>query len=384
MTRTGIVVPLLWLLGCGRIEAHTDAGDVGDDAIDAEVTIDAVPPPPVMLTVATTGTGTVQVSPPGDPCGPGCSIHGEGDEVTLTADPGDGYLVTSWSAGCTGTIGVDCDLTITADTTINVGFDVAVPVDYFHSQTIETYAVPPGATALHVIARGASGGSATTTAGVPHPGGFGAIVDVVVPITGGSTVSIVVGGQPDNNVPGMDGCGASGGGGSFVAVGNTALVVAGGGGGASAYSVFTGPGGDASLTADGGDSGIVQGGTAGGGGGNVGFEGSGGGGFSGNGLDSTPGQPETSTGGGAFLNGAAGGVRATTESCGTLGGGYGGGGGGGDDLGGGGGGYSGGAAQDSNGKQVSRSGGGGSYAIAAGSIQLRPDHGHGVVRIIPQ
>jgi hypothetical protein len=241
---------------------------------------------------------------------------------------------------------------------------------------IKSYIVPAGVTSLHVVVAGASGGDTGT-----FVGGHGALVDATVTVTPGETLEVIVGEKPLDQVVGMDGCGASGGGGSFVldSAGDP-LAVAGGGGGASGYTMVMLDGGDASISTSGRSS-TVAGGTGGSGGGGIpGTEGGGGGG---GGLISSGGSGAVATGGRSFALGAIGGVRDSTEMCGTAAvGGFGGGGGGGRDAGGGGGGYSGGAARDSQPSTI-KSGGGGSFGLGSPEITIRTTHGHGSVVITP-
>lgn len=370
--------------GCGKVESsETDAPPAAIDAptaIDAPA-IDAPANDPVQLQVNVTGPGTVSVAPNAVSCGPGCTRHQRGTNVTITPQPDSGAGVMSWSGACASTAGnAPCLLTLTADTTtIDIAFRPAFTVSTFDvTGAVQSYEVPAGATRLQIVADGASGGDAITTTGGAYTGGYGARVDTVVDVAGGQVLTIIVGQRPDPHPPGSDGCGASGGGASMVAMGTTVLAVAGGGGGASAYSSYSINGGDAQLGSDGASSSNVAGGTGGNGGGGSGAEGGGGAGVS------TDGGSGEGMGGQALLNGAAGGRRAETESCGAVGGGgFGGGGGGGNDVGGGGGGYSGGAAQTGSATGVP-AGGGGSFGMGTPTITVRADVGHGRIVLTPQ
>ena len=88
--------------------------------------------------------------------------------------------------------------------------------------TPETFVVPTCATKITVEVRGAQGG--TSLGG--SLGGLGALVQGTIPVTPGSTLTIVVGEQPPSATYAN-----GGGGGSYVAMGSTPLFVAGGGGG---------------------------------------------------------------------------------------------------------------------------------------------------------
>ena len=64
-------------------------------------------------------------------------------------------------------------------------------------------------------------------------GGSGGHVEGTIPVTGGSTVDVFVGGTSSGSQPGQEGSGAGDGGGlSGVLYGGTNLIIAGGGGGA--------------------------------------------------------------------------------------------------------------------------------------------------------
>ena len=55
------------------------------------------------LTVAVTGTGTVDSNPPGISCGPNCTKdYSHGTLVTLTPAPGAGQMFSTWGGACTG------------------------------------------------------------------------------------------------------------------------------------------------------------------------------------------------------------------------------------------------------------------------------------------
>jgi len=236
---------------------------------------------------------------------------------------------------------------------------------FLDTLSLQTYTVPANATALYIVADGAS----------PIPGGLGAHIGAEAPVTGPATLNVVVGdiGQFRLITP----WGGSGGGGSFVyTTANVPLVVAGGGGGDANCG---GPGQDAQLTPAGGAGGHGDnagaiggaGGTGGAGGaGATGFEAGagGGGGFFGAGGDSAT----TYGGGGGHQISPPGDARGGTGTGGYNGG-FGGGGGGSAGGGGGGGGYSGGgggggAAGINGNKDICGGGGGGGGSfVAAGA-----------------
>ena len=239
----------------------------------------------------------------------------------------------------------------------------------------QPYSVPAGTTALLITANGASGGNGfpAEPAGVPiqggppasAPGGFGAHLIAGVPVSGLTTLDVVVGSA--GATPGTPGSSGAGGGGSFVFTpGGTLLVAAGGGGGAGGGFAPI-PGVAAQLVtggASGVGSGFGPGGTSGSGGigGTVATgAGGGGGGFLGAGTNGIgPGSgfgghqisPPGDAGGGApGVGGGAGGF----------------GGGGGSATGGGGGGYSGGGGGGFLPGTAGAGGGGGSFVAASGT-----------------
>lgn len=224
--------------------------------------------------------------------------------------------------------------------------------------SVQTFVVPPTATAVYIVAESASGGTGGTA---PFLGGLGAHIAAEVPVTGGTTLSVVVGGTG-----GTSGVGGGGGGGSFVYSGSSLLVAAGGGGGGS----ITENGSPAELSTSGSAGGGASGGaggTGGGGGGGgtgaIGLGGSGGGGGSlgagsdGFGSDNGLGGHQISSPGDA--------AGAGTNASGGGTGGFGGGGGGSLTSGGGGGGYSGGGGAYGGG--FDGGGGGGSFVATSGT-----------------
>jgi uncharacterized repeat protein (TIGR01451 family) len=238
----------------------------------------------------------------------------------------------------------------------------------FTGEGQHTFPVPTGVSQVTVTAIGAKGGGDYTT----DDGGAGAYVQAILPVTGGSTLFAVVGGEGTYARAGAGYGGAGGGGASdvrTVAVGqpnslSSRLLVAGGGGGAGA-GVFNEVGEDETGKIPGGNAGEGAAGAGasggaypdGGGGGAGGSEAGGGGG------GAKDGQAADSAGeAGAFGAGGGGGNAGEPGAGGEADGGYNGGGAGGSIAGGsydapgggGGGGYYGGG------------GGGAAYNIAGG------------------
>ncbi len=164
----------------------------------------------------------------------------------------------------------------------------------------EMFVVPSCATKITVEARGAQGGTSTGASA----GGFGAVVQGTMPITGGTTLTIVVGEQP----PAAQ-YANGGGGGSYVAAGTTPLFVAGGGGGG--YNTSAQGGSSSVLTTSGTGAGGTSHNDAGGGGGFT-----------------TAGAGTSGSGGGSFVSGSAAGAVFPAGNVNCSRGGFGGGGGG--------------------------------------------------------
>lgn len=247
---------------------------------------------------------------------------------------------------------------------------------------LQPFTVPPAVTELDMTVTGANGGASER-----GPGGRGAVLGVNgVPVTSGSTVTVLVGGAGQDGLP-LDDLPSStsaggGGGGSFVYTSAAPLVASGGGGGSSTYAGYLGVGIDGSAATTSGNSGGPYGGAGGidGGGGqaasSANSSGGGGGGFVGSGGSNGG---DGSAGGGASVPAGAGGGYGGGWSAVGGSGGFGGGGGGSDSAsGGGGGGFSGGG-----GGQSSEGGGGGSYSVVpAASTGLNTDpSGNGSVTI---
>lgn len=262
---------------------------------------------------------------------------------------------------------------VPSDTNVCVTAGSAVTFNY--TGALQTYTVPPNVNFLRIDARGAQGGSVTTTCAAT--GGLGARMRGDVAVTPGEVISIMVGQQGLTN-----GSDAGGGGGSFVVrTGNVPLVVAGGGGGATNNIGQCGSnrnGIDATIITSGTASGngLVAGGTNGNGGGASGGSGGGGGGFF---TDGTAGTGLANNNGKAYVNGGAGGTGNNNDF-----GGYGGGGAGWftGGNGGGGGGYSGGGTSGS--QPFTGGGGGGSFNSGNSQVNAAAfQTGNGQVIITP-
>jgi hypothetical protein len=254
--------------------------------------------------------------------------------------------------------------------------------------TIENFALPDCATSLHIEASGAQGGGGRNATG---GGGLGAKIVGDFVVEGGELLSVLVGGQGLDAVPGNQAIheqgGGTGGGGSFVVTTSTPLLIAGGGGGAT-HTVDIVNGmivGEILISGGSGQSG--EGGQPGGGdegagggipgeGGGVtpnpnGFHsGTGAGGFSGNGVGSSDGRSDFGSNnepGASFQAGGTGGVGGSLGRNGGVGGG-----GSAGFTGGGGGGYSGGGG---GGYTNAAHGGGGGGSFNGGT---NPDNQEGV------
>jgi len=122
---------------------------------------------------------------------------------------------------------------------------------------VQSFSVPSCVSQLNVTLRGAQGQNSICAPSQGGIGGLGAEVTGLLPVTGGSTLSIYVGGQAGYNGGGLApsspcaGCrGGNGGGASDIRSGGTALsnrvvVAAGGGGGGGGDSMYRGGDGGA-------------------------------------------------------------------------------------------------------------------------------------------
>ena len=109
---------------------------------------------------AGTGSGTVASSPAGSTCGTSCWRYTSGSRVTLTPTPAPGSVFTGWQGGgCAGT--ASCTVTLTADTTVTVGFALRVATPslslaggtYNLPQVVSIRTATPGAT-IHYTTNG--------------------------------------------------------------------------------------------------------------------------------------------------------------------------------------------------------------------------------------
>ena len=309
---------------------------------------------------AGTGNGTVTSAPAGINCGADCAeVYNHGTVITLTATPAAGQSFTGWTGGgCTGT--GTCAVTLTSTNTVTATF-IACPsgtTTFNYTGGQQTFTVPACVTSITVDAYGAQGGTSTGESGGQNfTGGLGARARGTFSVTGGQSISVLVGGMGLNNR-----CGSGGGGGSFVVRSGAALVIAGGGGGGFHCNVLGGVFGVGGNTSTSGGAGVctmnpsyprspTPGGT-GGNGANA-YWGGGGGGF----LTAGTSTQLPTAGGGVYPG-----------NGGVPGGGYGGGGGHHDTCcggSGGGGGYSGGGGSAQDGCA-----GGGGGSINNGSAQL--------------
>lgn len=205
---------------------------------------------------------------------------------------------------------------------------------FTYTGAMQNFIVPPGITAVTILAYGARGGTNTSSS---IPPGNGAAMRGSFAVTPLSTLRVLVGESPSIST----GNGNGGGGASYVTTSaSVALIVAGGGGGSSATTNSTAKNGNTTGTGGNGAAGGGIGGTGGNGGGvgGTGFQSGAGGGFFTNGAVGWA----AGSDGKSFMNGGAGGLVAAWAFA---RGGYGGGGqGSAFVVGGGGGGYSGGGS----------------------------------------
>ena len=202
----------------------------------------------------------------------------------------EGYLAHKW--GLQGNLPSNHPHSQVPPNTFNVRAPVKVTgirsaailttVEFSYIGANQTFSVPSGITSIHVYLWGAGGGSGGTDTSVTGGGGAGAMVQGVLTVTPGESLTIIVGsggfGSGTSTVFGGGGRGTavgggtagSGGGRSEIGRSGTTLVIAGGGGGGSwqgtqgGAATFTGTGSNGSGGSAGGKGGTqLAGGAAG-------------------------------------------------------------------------------------------------------------------------
>jgi hypothetical protein len=259
------------------------------------------------------------------------------------------------------TINCPADISLGNDsglTTAIVNYAIPIGVDscfadsvvFDYTGAIVQWTVPIGVTSVRITAKGAEGGTNTSST---FSAGLGAIIIGDFGLIPGAVFKVLVG---ENNMAGNGG----GGGTFFTDTLNAPVIIAGGGGGSGMDYDTIAKHGQAALAGGSGSGGGGAGGTAGSGG-SVGasFTSGAGGGLLTDGADGWT----ANSGGDAFVNGGAG------ANVGFGIGGFGGGGNGsGVNTGGGGGGYSGGGAASSSLGNGGVGGGGGSFNAGTNQV----------------
>jgi hypothetical protein len=84
----------------------------------------------VTISKTGTGSGTVTSTDGSINCGSTCSAsYWDGEPVTLTASPAQGYIFTGWQ-NCDLSFGLTCTLTVTAARTVNAIFNIPVALQF--------------------------------------------------------------------------------------------------------------------------------------------------------------------------------------------------------------------------------------------------------------
>jgi hypothetical protein len=118
-----------------------------------------------VLTITTSGNGTVGSSPQGTPCGSGCFGFAPETVVTLTATPNTGSTFTGWSGACSGT-GL-CTVTMGSSQTVTATFSGAAGGMNCSGSVTTNISLPMAAgTALAVIVGSSIDGSFFPSASV--------------------------------------------------------------------------------------------------------------------------------------------------------------------------------------------------------------------------
>jgi uncharacterized protein YjiK len=104
------------------------------------------------LTVTTTGSGSVTSTPAGIDCGSDCTeIYQTNTNVTLTANPEQGFVLDHWEGACSGNN--SCVISMNSAKSVTAVF----AVEGQHSVLIENYSAPNDAFQLGQIPENASG-----------------------------------------------------------------------------------------------------------------------------------------------------------------------------------------------------------------------------------
>ena len=98
-------------------------------ATDTDRAHSILPPVATQATVYDRVTLTTSVTGPGSLTPSGTTAHGKGQTVTLTASPNEGKYLRAWGGACATTSydSETCELTLTADTTVNATFGDELP-----------------------------------------------------------------------------------------------------------------------------------------------------------------------------------------------------------------------------------------------------------------
>jgi hypothetical protein len=241
-------------------------GDVVNTAQDAAIDASGEL---FMLTVSTTGTGSVTSSPSGISCGATCSMQvAAGTVVTLTGTPEQDTTV-GWSGACTGT--GTCQVTVDAATDVAAAFVCPTGSATFNfTGAMQTLSRPACVTSLTIDARGGAGGIAFGTAAASGNSVSGGRTQASVTVTAADVITVYVGGAGADAAANTPGAGGFGGGGAGATSASSTQAGGGGGGasdvrrGATKIVVAGGAGGTASCGGtpyDGGAGGGLTGGS---------------------------------------------------------------------------------------------------------------------------
>jgi hypothetical protein len=184
---------------------------------------------------------------------------------SFTYTPTGSFVGTATAQYCfTASFGTGPCIGAPASITIKVSPDTAAPFAFTPPGGPQTFTVPAGVASIRVIATGAGGGQSNTDSDGPGPG---AVVDADVPVSPGDTLTILVGGQGQNEAD-CGGCGNTAGG--FNGGGQSGFAGSdhpgGGGGGATTVTGASGISGAIIAGGGGGNGNAVAGGIAGSGG----------------------------------------------------------------------------------------------------------------------
>ncbi|MBI3897221.1 MAG: hypothetical protein HY308_02875 [Gammaproteobacteria bacterium] len=147
LCKLAAVGAMLLLGGCG-------GGQASDGASNATPTNPSPTDPSAtyILSVTTSGSGTVTSAPAGVTCGSDCSeSYASNTAVTLTAAPTSGFVFSGWGGDCAGT-NSSCTVTMSAARNVTASFSASTPLSI--KLQIDSVSAATPVTFGHVFVKG--------------------------------------------------------------------------------------------------------------------------------------------------------------------------------------------------------------------------------------